>query len=123
MGSHLSILLPNHNKEHHAGPASWPARPHPTDRSASANQEEENRSWVSALVLSSPSPSRGDTVVLSVFPFQTADGHKHSLLDRAPPERPLAVAGQGLDANGLAKHPLFQRVLKDADGGIGSDLA
>lgn len=61
-------------------------------------------------------------MVLSLFPFQAADGHKHSLLDRAPPERPLAVAGQGLDADGLPEHPLLQRVLKDEEGGTRSNL-
>lgn len=50
----------------------------------------------------------------SVFspPWQEADCDQHSLLDRAAPQRPLAVAGQGPHADGLPQHPLLQRLLR-----------
>lgn len=49
----------------------------------------------------------------SVLPClsQATDGDQHPLLDRAAPQRPLAVAGQGAHTNGLPQHPLLQRVL------------
>lgn len=54
----------------------------------------------------------GSRLCSVLSPWQEADSDQHSLLDRAAPQRALAVAGQGPDTDGLPQHPLLQRLLR-----------